>query len=104
MNLKPRIFFLAAGQGSRLRPLTDHIPKCMVPYQGKPLIDHLLDLYSEYNFNDLVLIKGYCADVLQRPNTKEVINPQFEQTNMVATLFCADHLMNGPRQLLVIPI
>ena len=34
-----KAFLLAAGVGSRLRPITDHIPKCMVPIDGTPLLD-----------------------------------------------------------------
>src|SRR6266542_2440526 len=39
-----RALLLAAGIGSRLRPITDTIPKCMVPIHGRPLIDYWLDL------------------------------------------------------------
>ena len=34
---------LAAGRGSRLRPLTEHTPKCMVPLGGKPLLEHSIE-------------------------------------------------------------
>lgn len=37
---------LAAGLGTRLRPLTDRIPKCLVPIRGRPLLDHWLGLLS----------------------------------------------------------
>ena len=39
-----RALLLAAGIGSRLRPLTDAIPKCLAPIRGRPLLDHWLDL------------------------------------------------------------
>jgi NDP-sugar pyrophosphorylase family protein len=42
-----RGFVLAAGFGTRLRPLTDHIPKAMVRVAGKPLLGHALEFFYE---------------------------------------------------------
>lgn len=42
-----RALLLAAGIGSRLRPLTDTVPKCLVPIHGRPLLDYWLDLVFE---------------------------------------------------------
>ena len=38
-----RVIILAAGRGTRLKPLTDNKPKCMVKLLGKPLIQHQLE-------------------------------------------------------------
>ena len=39
-----KVLLLAAGMGSRLRPITDSIPKCMVPIAGRPLLDYWIEL------------------------------------------------------------
>ena len=39
-----KAILLAAGLGTRLRPMTEHLPKCLVPINGKPLLEYWLDL------------------------------------------------------------
>ena len=46
-QVPPRALLLAGGYGTRLRPLTDTIPKCLVPIHGKPLLAYWLDLLFE---------------------------------------------------------
>jgi histidinol-phosphate phosphatase family protein len=56
---------LAGGRGTRLAPITDTIPKAMVPFHGKPFIEHTLDMLREQGFEKVLLLLGYKAEVIQ---------------------------------------
>lgn len=51
--MKAMIF--AAGLGTRLRPLTDNMPKAMVPVAGKPMLQHVIENVAHYGFHDIVV-------------------------------------------------
>lgn len=59
------VFIPAAGLGTRLRPLTDHCPKALVPYKGKPLLDYLLERLSSQGFRHFVLNLHHFPDMLR---------------------------------------
>lgn len=50
-----KAFLLGAGVGSRLRPLTDHTPKCLVPVQGRPLLAIWFDALVRHGVNEVLL-------------------------------------------------
>ena len=93
-----KLVILAAGQGTRLRPLTDDKPKCMVELFGKKMIDHILEVAQNYNFSEIIIIGGYKFDVLKNHLKDKKItfieNKKYDKTNMVATLMCAKELFN----------
>jgi choline kinase len=57
---------LAAGRGSRLAPLTDDLPKCLVPVDGIPLLDRMLARLAEAGVDEAVVVTGYLSEVLER--------------------------------------
>jgi mannose-1-phosphate guanylyltransferase len=61
-NPPARALLLAAGLGSRLRPLTDHIPKCLVSIQGKPLLVRWLDLLIDGGIEAVLVNTHYRAE------------------------------------------
>jgi MurNAc alpha-1-phosphate uridylyltransferase len=57
---------LAAGFGQRMRPLTDKMPKPLVPVAGKPLIDHVLDRLADAGVTRAVINVHYLAEQIER--------------------------------------
>lgn len=61
-----RALLLAAGLGTRLKPITDTIPKCLVPIHGKPLLDYWLDsLFSGDAIERAVINTHYLAPIVE---------------------------------------
>lgn len=81
---------LAAGQGTRLRPLTDDRPKCLVELAGRPLLARTIETARAAGVTDIVVIGGYRLERLADYGVRVISNPDFASTNMVRTLFCAE--------------
>ncbi|PRN00867.1 glucose-1-phosphate cytidylyltransferase [Aliarcobacter cryaerophilus] len=54
-----KVLILAGGYGTRLSEETDLRPKPMVEIGGKPILWHIMKLYSHYGFNDFIILLGY---------------------------------------------
>jgi N-acetyl-alpha-D-muramate 1-phosphate uridylyltransferase len=63
MPVKPtRAMVLSAGLGVRMRPLTDNMPKPLVPVAGRPLLDHVLDKLADAGVGEAVVNVHYLPD------------------------------------------
>lgn len=99
---------LAAGTGSRLRPYTLSVPKCMVPVDGVPMIERAIDALIEAGIKTLGIGLGYKAEVLKdfisktfdehRLNgmtIKYIENPVYDKTNNIYSVSCKGFFQPG---------
>jgi mannose-1-phosphate guanylyltransferase len=61
-----KAFLLAAGVGSRLRPITDTMPKCMVPIDGRPLLEIWLEAFAAAGVDEVLVNLHYLPDVVRQ--------------------------------------
>tara|TARA_Y100000994_G_scaffold44109_1_gene34571 strand:+ start:580 stop:1293 length:714 start_codon:yes stop_codon:yes gene_type:complete len=86
---------LAAGLGSRLRPITDSIPKAMVQYDGREIIYHQLTNLLDHEFKKIIVVSGYKSEILRSFLEKEfnteritiVENEQYDTSNSAFSFF-----------------
>lgn len=60
-----KAFLLAAGKGTRLRPLTDTTPKCLLPICGKPLLSIWLELLERHGISDVLINTHHHAEQVE---------------------------------------
>lgn len=60
-----KIIILCGGQGTRLREETEYKPKPMVEIGGRPILWHIMKLFSYYGYNEFILALGYKGDIIR---------------------------------------
>ncbi len=101
---------LAAGIGSRLQPLTNDRPKCLVEVAGRPILLHALDRLAEAGVDECIVVAGYRADLVRDAvadgprtlTTRVVIAPDFARTGTAASLAVGLNAIDGEADLVVI--
>lgn len=89
-----KAIILAAGQGTRLKKYTENLPKGMLSFNGKTIIERQIEIYRKCGINDILIVKGYAADKINYDNVKYYINEDYENTNMVESLMVAKNEFN----------
>ncbi len=92
-NMKAII--IAAGMGNRLKPLTENIPKCLLKFGKKSLLQRQLDSYKACKINDFVIIKGFQKDKINLPGIKYYVNDNYQNNNILSSLFYAEKEIEG---------
>lgn len=93
---------LAAGVGSRLRPMTNDKPKCLVTTAGKAILQYQLDSYKEAGIKELVIVVGYEGQAIKEycKHIKDfeitiIDNIVYEDTNNMYSLYLAREYLKG---------
>ncbi|WP_304400374.1 sugar phosphate nucleotidyltransferase, partial [Helicobacter rodentium] len=96
-----KALILAAGFGSRLMPLTQDNPKCMVEYRGKKLIDYEINALRGAGVSEIAVVGGYLFEVLKSYMESQFSiknlyqNKNYDKTNMVQTMLCAREFLES---------
>ena len=84
---KIKALLLAAGLGTRLRPLTDEWPKCLMPIGDRPLLEYWLETVHSANVNDVIVNLHHHSEIvskfLNRPRFKDKVSYVFEECPVI---------------------
>ena len=61
-----KVVILAGGKGTRISEYTSSIPKPMIKIGDKPIIEHIIDYYKKFSFNDFIIASGYKSEIIKK--------------------------------------
>lgn len=73
---KIKAIILAAGIGSRIRPLTDNCPKCLLEVGGNTILEMMISHIQDCGINEVIFVTGYLQDMI-----KDYVNTKFPELN-----------------------
>ncbi len=85
---------LAAGNGTRLRPVSAGLPKPLVDFRGKPILEHVIQRAHQAGIDSFVIVVGYRSDLIRNwfdsrslgVSVTFVENPDYHKSNGISTL------------------
>jgi choline kinase len=105
-----RAVILSAGQGRRLLPLTETMPKCLLPVGGRSVLEWQVRALAENGIDDITIVTGFHADAVEEEvhhrlggfgaKVRTRFNPFFAVADNVGSCFLARDLLHGDVLLL----
>lgn len=101
MNRVERAIIMAAGKGTRMRPVTLHTPKPLVKVNGKRMIDSVIEALHKNGISEIYIVVGYLKDQFEilpkeYENVKLIENPFYDTCNNISSLYVArDYIENA---------
>ena len=94
-NSSIKAIIIAAGMGSRLKPLTNNKPKCLLKIRGRTILERQLEGLRGCGINDISLVRGYKKEMLKFPGIKYYENTDYLNNNILSSLFFAEKEMDN---------
>jgi L-glutamine-phosphate cytidylyltransferase len=86
-----RAIILAAGMGTRLRPLTNHTPKSLIKVAGQPMLERQIEFLREKGVEDIIVVTGYLKEKFEylkgKYNVKLIHNDKYDIYNNLYTMY-----------------
>ena len=89
-----KAIILAAGQGTRLKKYTENLPKGMLSFMGKTIIERQIAMYRQCGIGNIIFVRGFAADKIQYEGVTYYTNEDYANTNMVESLMAAKSEFN----------
>ena len=90
-----KALIIAAGLGSRLKKHTENLPKCMLDFGGKTLLQRQLDSYKKCGIKEISLIRGYKKEKINYKGIKYFENKDYKDNNILNSIFYAEKFISG---------
>ena len=90
-----KALILAAGKGTRMGKYTENLPKGMLNFNGKTLIERQIETLRSAGINDIGIVTGYEHKKINYKDVKYFHNKDFDTTNMVESLMCAKEFIKN---------
>ena len=94
-SLNTSVIIIAAGLGSRLKKYTNNLPKCMLDFGGKTLLQRQIEAYESCGLNKISVIRGFKKEKINYPEIDYFENKNFKDNNILNSLFYAEKALNG---------
>ncbi|WP_459479372.1 sugar phosphate nucleotidyltransferase [Clostridium saccharoperbutylacetonicum] len=93
-----RAILMAAGMGTRLRPLTENTPKSLIEVNGMSLLERQILNLRECGINEIIVLTGYLHekfdDIVKKYNIIKVVNEKFDVYNNIYTMYLVRQYLN----------
>ena len=92
---KTKALIVAAGLGSRLKKYAKNLPKCMLDFGEKTLLERQLIAYRKCGINDISVVRGYKKNKINYKNLKYFDNNDYQKNNILNSIFYGEEVING---------